>query len=81
MEKSQVQTIDQNEVDRQINFDVWAIRNRITRNWLAEKVGVHPTMISKIIRGQKNTPRIIEELVQLGVPADLLPRPGRKKQD
>jgi len=80
MEKSQGQIIDQKEVDRQINFDVWAIRNRITRNWLGEKVGVHPSMISKIIRGQKTTPRIIEELIQLGVPAELLPRPSKKRQ-
>jgi hypothetical protein len=43
---------------------------------LAEKLDVHPSMITRIIQGKRAPKKRITQLISLGIPAELLPEPS-----
>jgi len=45
---------------------------------LAGRLGVHPSMISRIISGQRAPAKRIAQLMALGIPAQLLPNPTKR---
>lgn len=68
--------LDQKERTRQAELRVWLVRNDLGLADFAPKLGVSISMVSKIFRGSKRTPRHIASLIRLGIPAELLPEPG-----
>jgi transcriptional regulator with XRE-family HTH domain len=75
------QTIDKTDMKRQQNFDIWVIKSGMTKGQLAEKAGIHRSLISKIVRGERSTPWHIKRLIELGVPAEYLPEPNGRGQN
>ncbi len=63
--------------DRQARLKAWLAYNNVSNKQLAERLEVHPSMISRIIRGQRAPARLLDMLEQAGVPRDLLPAPSR----
>jgi transcriptional regulator with XRE-family HTH domain len=61
-------------------LDNWLQEREITRTQLARRMGVHPSMVGKIFLGQKQTPARIRELIDLGIPAELLPEPQKPRK-
>ena len=67
--------LDSNGHDRQAALNAWLQLHRLSKTGLAARLGVHPSMISRIVSGQRAPARRIRQLVELGVPEDLLPEP------
>ncbi|WP_232034926.1 helix-turn-helix domain-containing protein [Desulfovibrio ferrophilus] len=44
---------------------------------LARLLGVHPSMITRIVKGETAPAKRIQQLAEIGVPEDLLPIPSR----
>ncbi|AGW13421.1 helix-turn-helix domain-containing protein [Megalodesulfovibrio gigas] len=63
--------------DRQQKLEAWLSYHRIYKNRLAVDLGVHPSMISRIIKGDRAPKERIQQLVELGIPEQLLPAPSR----
>jgi len=63
--------------DRQHKLEAWLSYHRILKNRLAIELGVHPSMISRIIKGDRAPKERIQQLVALGIPEPLLPAPSR----
>ena len=61
---------------RQAELNGWLALRGIQKKTLAQRLGVHPSMITRIFRGDRRPARRIAELVALGIPAHLLPEPG-----
>lgn len=57
----------------------WMASKGFSQRDLAEEIGVHPSMITRIFQGQRAPARRIEQLRNIGVPARLLPRPCARR--
>lgn len=53
----------------------WLVLNRIQVVELAKVVGVSRSMISEIIAGNRANPEHIQKLIEVGIPAEMLPEP------
>ena len=67
----------ENMEDRQARLKAWLAYHNIPNKRLAEELEVHPSMISRIIRGQRAPARLLEKLTAFGIPEELLPLPSR----
>jgi len=56
----------------------WLEVQGITQRDLAESLGVHPSMITRIFKGERTPPDRIAALVKLGIPSNLLPPPNER---
>lgn len=56
----------------------WMAAKGFSQRDLAEEIGVHPSMITRIFLGQRAPARRIEQLCDIGVPARLLPAPSAR---
>ena len=74
--KQSGQQFDLVSTTRQAKLNAWLAFRGIQKKDLANRLGVHPSMISRIIRGERRPAKRIAELVALGIPAHLLPQPG-----
>lgn len=54
----------------------WLDVNGVTVNSIAKSVGITPSMVSSTIRGRKNNRRILQKLVEMGCPEDILSLPA-----
>lgn len=63
--------------DRQARLKAWLAYHNISNKKLAEALEVHPSMISRIIRGQRAPSRLLKKLQIFGIPNELLPLPSR----
>ena len=61
---------------RQAKLNAWLAIRGIRKKDLAKHLGVHSSMITRILSGDRRPSRRIAELVALGIPANLLPEPG-----
>lgn len=61
---------------RQARLKAWLAYHGIGYKDLAESIGVHPSMITRLCSGERRTPERIRQLVELGIPPELLPEPG-----
>ncbi|MEW5772388.1 MAG: helix-turn-helix transcriptional regulator [Thermodesulfobacteriota bacterium] len=68
--------LDLSKVNRETALRTWLAYHRIRKKWLAEQLGVHRGTVTRIINGQRSSRELIERLVALGIPRDLLPEPA-----
>jgi len=67
---------DRQDTDRAADLRAYLAKNSLSKKELAKKVGVHPSMISRIISGERAPAGRLEQLVALGIPRELLPEPN-----
>lgn len=65
--------LDLNAVDRERALAAWLEYNEVKRKDLAKELGITAGALTRIIQGKYSPPNRIKRLVELGVPADLLP--------
>jgi transcriptional regulator with XRE-family HTH domain len=70
------QQFDLQYPSRQAELNAWLALRGIQKQELAKRLCLHPSMISRILQGQRRPAKRIAELVALGIPARLLPEPG-----
>jgi hypothetical protein len=68
--------LDLTKVNRETALRTWLAFHRIEKKWLAEKLGVHRGTVTKIINGQRSSRDLVDRLVALGIPRELLPEPS-----
>lgn len=59
---------------------VWLAVNDTTQAEIARQLGISKPYLTMILRGQRPAVHIREQLVELGVPADLVELPGAEQQ-
>lgn len=64
---------------RQARLKAWLAYHGVGNRELAEKLGVHPSMITRIFKGERAPAERIAQLVELGIPKSLLPEPNGRK--
>ncbi|MBG0776662.1 MAG: helix-turn-helix transcriptional regulator [Desulfovibrionaceae bacterium] len=62
--------------DRKSELQAFLAYHGISKKRLAEEIGVSPSMISRIINGERAPAQRIRQLLQLGIPEELLPQPS-----
>ena len=70
------QRLDKYPENRKASLDAWLAYHGISKKTLADELGVHPSMITRIIQGKRAPQKRIRQLISLGVPAELLPEPS-----
>jgi transcriptional regulator with XRE-family HTH domain len=68
--------LDLDNVDRETALRTWMQYHRIEVKDLADRLKVHPGTITRIINGQRASKGLIDRLIGLGIPRELLPEPG-----
>ncbi|WP_035104267.1 helix-turn-helix domain-containing protein [Desulfohalovibrio reitneri] len=68
--------LDLSAVDRERALRAWLVYHGIGEKRLAEQCGVTPSTITRLIKGQRCSRKLIGMLVDMGIPASLLPSPG-----
>lgn len=59
---------------------IWLAVNDTTQKAIARKLGISNPYLTMILRGQRPAVHIREQLVDLGVPADLVELPGAQEK-
>lgn len=75
MQKTSKQ-FDSNKPTRQAQLKAWLALNEVRHADLARELQVHPSMITRIIKGDRAPAKRIEQLAALGIPKELLPLPS-----
>lgn len=68
--------LDLSRVDRVTALRTWLAYNGLDQAQLARELGVAPSFLSLLFQGKRRSRRIIADLVERGVPEELLPAPG-----
>lgn len=68
--------LDASAPSRQDRLRAWLALHGIRFGELAEQLGVHPSMITRIVKGERAPAKRIRQLLELGIPEDLLPEPS-----
>lgn len=68
--------LDLNKPSRQAELRAWIILNGYTMGQLARILGVHPSMMTRIVSGERAPAKRIRQLEELGIPKELLPKPS-----
>lgn len=69
-------TLDPITPPRQAELRAWLVLNGYSMGDLAAFMGVHPSMVTRIVHGDHAPIKRIRQLLRLGVPASLLPEPS-----
>ncbi len=77
MEQKIHTSLDQHPCGRQAALRAWLAYHGIPMKELARMIGVHPSMMTHIVKGNRSPAKRIEQLVALGIPRHLLPEPSR----
>lgn len=80
MEISLGETLNKKTPARQDRLNAWLAINRITKQSLADELGVTIQYVSMVMRGERRQKWIIDKLAELGVPAELLPEPSKTER-
>lgn len=72
-------TLDSKNVKRQASLKAWLAYHGIGNRQLARQLAVHPSMITRIFKGERRPPRRIRQLIEMGIPANLLPAPNTRR--
>jgi transcriptional regulator with XRE-family HTH domain len=67
---------DRPDSDRIDELQAYLAKHRVSKKELAKQLGVHPSMISRIISGERAPAGRLDQLVALGIPRELLPEPN-----
>lgn len=62
---------------RQRQLQSWLALHGMSKTYLAKSLGVHASMISRIISGERAPKERLRQLMDLGIPQELLPAPSR----
>jgi|GEM_PF-6354312 len=65
------------EPGRQDMLRIFLRQSGITRDDIADLLGVHRQSVSRILNGERALPEHVGRLLELGIPAELLPVPER----
>lgn len=65
--------LDLGAVERERALAAWLVYHGIERKKLATQLGITPGAMTRIIQGKHRPPKRIKRLVELGIPACLLP--------
>lgn len=71
------QQLDTFRASRQARLNGWLAERGIQKSSLAEATGVSLSYMSHILAGKRQPGHVIRRLVDLGIPADLLPEPAK----
>ncbi|SKA63881.1 hypothetical protein SAMN02745702_00232 [Desulfobaculum bizertense DSM 18034] len=77
MQKQLGKIVDRAPANRQAALRAWLAYHDVQMKDLAHMIGVHPSMMTHIVKGNRSPAKRIEQLVALGVPRHLLPSPSR----
>ncbi|EPR43675.1 helix-turn-helix domain protein [Desulfovibrio sp. X2] len=66
------------EIERIRRLKTWLAMRGLSQRDLADALEIHPSMITRIFKGQRKPGERIRQLVELGVPPHLLPPPGTR---
>lgn len=64
---------------RQARCEAWLVEHGISKTEIAKQLGIHASYIGKIISGERRPGKHIRLMVEMGIPAHLLPEPGDGK--
>ena len=70
---------EQAELRRQASLKAWLAYHGIGNRQLARELNVHPSMITRIFKGERRPPKRIHQLIAYGIPASLLPTPNTRR--
>jgi transcriptional regulator with XRE-family HTH domain len=73
--------LDLSRVDRKTGLRTWLVYHGIHLRSLAAQLGVHPGTITKLVTGERVSPRLLSHLAGLGIPRELLPAPTGRRQE
>lgn len=65
------------EPGRQDMLRIFLRRSEITRDDIADLLGVHRQSVSRILNADRALPEHVLRLIEIGIPAELLPTPER----
>jgi len=68
--------LDLTKVDRETALRAWLAYHGIGERQLALRVGVSPSAITRVIKGDRASKGLLTRLSAAGIPLDLLPPPG-----
>lgn len=71
--------LEQKNAKRQASLKAWLAYHGIGNRQLARQLDVHPSMITRIFKGERRPPRRIRQLIEMGIPANLLPPPNTRR--
>ncbi len=64
---------------RQARLNAFLVERGVTTTLLAKRLGCARSHVSDIKAGRKTTPHLIRRMIELGIPAELLPEPGNSR--
>lgn len=70
---------DRGDIRRQASLRAWLAYHGIDNRQLAQELDVHPSMITRIFKGERRPPKRIQQLIERGIPASLLPSPNTRR--
>ncbi len=65
--------LDLSRVERHAALNAWLVYHNMTKKELADRLGVGPSAVTRVIAGQRQSPRLRQAMAQLGIPIELLP--------
>lgn len=71
--------LDLQKVDRATALKTWLAYHGVEAKTLADRLGVHRGTVSRLISGERSSAVLIESLVEMGIPRDLLPVPSQQR--
>ncbi|MEW5772389.1 MAG: helix-turn-helix domain-containing protein [Thermodesulfobacteriota bacterium] len=65
--------LDLSKVDPSTALNAWLIYHNLSKKELSQRLGVGPSTVTRLIAGQRRSPRLRAALEQMGIPSTLLP--------
>jgi predicted transcriptional regulator len=65
--------LDLSKVDRPAALNAWLVYHNLSKKELAQRLGVGPSAVTRVIAGQRQSPRLRQAMEDLGIPTELLP--------
>jgi len=69
-----------NFISRQARLNAWLVERGITYQQIANATGLSSVFVGKVMSGQKTPKKRIDQLINMGIPAELLPEPRPPKK-
>ncbi|WP_034641866.1 hypothetical protein [Desulfovibrio inopinatus] len=62
-----------NEVDRETALRTWLTYHKLGNLELARRLDVDPSFVTYIVQGKRISRRVIDKMIDMGIPEELLP--------
>lgn len=63
--------------NRKAKLQAWLAYHGVLKSQLAQYLGVHPSMVTRMLRSDRAPAKRIAQLKEFGIPEELLPLPSR----